>query len=112
MAYELRMINGDSYDVVATVRDTDGNLVNLTDGGWSVSFESDTINKDSISDPADFLIEQDPYTQGQVAIAITCLETAGQGTCRKHFKVVCFKPQTPPLRKTVVDGTLYFVNES
>lgn len=112
MAYELRMVNADTYNVVVTVSDENGAVVDLTGGGWSFSFESDTINKDSIADPNDFAIETGIYTKGQVAIAISCLETANQGTCRKHFSVVAFKPQTPPLRKTVADGTLYFVNEA
>jgi len=113
MAEEIRVLKGDTYDVIVSVRDSNNSLIGIVDGGWGVEFESDTISKNSVDNPGEFIIEQAPYTKGQVVINLTSLETGSEAAhCRKHFKVRLFKGMNPPIRKTVATGDLYFIDEA
>jgi len=112
MAEELRIIKGDTYDVIVSVKDSNGGVVGIISGGWSVEFASDTINKNSVDNPTEFIIEQAPYVTGQVVINLTSEETGAQECPRKHFKIRLYKDVNPPLRKTVATGDLFFIDEA
>jgi hypothetical protein len=113
MAEELRMIKGDTYDIVVTIRDRNNALVDIGGGGWIVAIESETINKNSSDSPIDFMIEQPPYGKGVVVIGIISEETAGR-RCghRDHFKIKIYKNTLPIIVKTVATGDLFFIDEA
>ena len=105
MAEELRVIKGDSHEIIVTVKDKDGLPVDILSGSWSVDLETDTsINKDSVNNPLDFNIDANIVT-----IYITSAETSSiRGCPKKHFKIKLFKNNTV---KTISTGDLIFVDE-
>jgi hypothetical protein len=111
MAKELRIIRGDTYDIVFTIRDKSNVLVPIT-GIWSIIFESDYINKNSIDNPSDFIIETNGYGTGSGVIHINSTETDPDTCKRLHFKIKLYQNFVPPVIKTVASGDLFFINEA
>jgi hypothetical protein len=105
MAEELRIIKGDSHEIIVTVKDSDGSPINIIQDLWNVEIETDiSINKNSIDNPTDFNI-----VDNIVTIYLTAYETGIVSGCpRKHFKIKLYKDDTV---KTVSTGDLIFVDE-
>lgn len=112
MAQELKFIRGDSYDILVNINDSYGADVDITGGGWIVAFSSDVIEKNSADNPDYFIIEQAPYTKGQVVIGISSDETLAVDQCRHTgYKIKLYKTTHPQQVKTVASGDLFFVDE-
>jgi hypothetical protein len=112
MALELRIIRGDTYDIYFEIVDSNGVPVSITSGGWIVIFESEYINKNSVDDAADFVIETGGYTSGNGVLTLRCTETDPPVKQRLHYKIKLSKDVNPPVIKTVSSGDLFFIDEA
>ena len=112
MALELRMIRGDSYDIYFEIVDKDGVAVPITAGGWAMLFQSETIDKNSVDNPNDFIIETGIYTTGKGVISILATETDPASKCRQHYKIRLTKDTNPAVVKTVSSGDIFFIDEA
>lgn len=108
MAAEIRIIRGDSYDIICTVKDQYGIPVTIT-GNWDIEFQSDYVNKNSVDNPGDFVIETSPYTTGQFLLRLQSDETNPPTCKRSHFKIRLYQGT---IIKTVSSGDLFFIDEA
>jgi len=118
MAEEIRIIRGDTYDLEFRILDGDtGEPVTIT-GEWNVGLSSDTINKNSVSNPSDFDIETGDYTTGEGAVHLASIETNPTDQrpwCnprRSHYKLFLYKDDNPAIVKTVSSGDFLFISEA
>ena len=116
MAQELRIIRGDTYDIICSIVDENSDPVPIL-GNWNVAITSETINKNSVSDPGDFIIEAQGYSTGQVVIGLTSTDTNPSLPCgrdgirRLHYKIQLYKDDNPAVVKTVSTGDLIIIEE-
>lgn len=108
MAEEIRIIRGDSYDIVFNVKDKNGVPVAIT-GNWDIEFQSDSINKNSVDEPGDFVIETGGYTTGCGIIRLQSSETDPASCKRSHYKIRLYQGT---IIKTVSSGDLFFIDEA
>ena len=108
MAEEIRLLRNDTYELIVSVIDSETELpVPIISNNWNVALESETINKNSVDSPIDFLIEVSPLTTGQIDIHISQSET-NQTVCKSHYKIRLFKNT---VTKTVSSGDFIFIDE-
>ena len=111
MAQELRIIRGDSYDLICSVKDSSGAVVPILANNWKIGIESEHIRKDMDTDPSDFIVETGDYGTGEFVIGLRSDET-DIGVCVDHFRIILYKPGNPVIRKTVATGDFYFIREA
>lgn len=112
MADELRIIRGDTYDLIFDIVDSTGAQVPIVAGGWNMQISSEVINKDSVSDPQDFIIETGTYTTGKGLIHLSSEDTSPVDWCgRAHYKIQLYKDTNPAVIKTVATGDFIFIDE-
>lgn len=113
MADELRLIRGDTYDLVFDIIDSDGAPVPIVSGSWHMQLSSEVIDKNSVDDPGDFIIETSPYTTGQGLIHLSSEDTDPADWCgRAHYKIQLYKDDNPAVIKTVATGDFIFIDEA
>lgn len=112
MAQDIKILRNDSYDLEFEIRNSNGELIPLASSGWNVMLESDYINKNSIDNPTDFVIETGTYTTGQGKIILNTTETNPEDYKRSPYKIRLYKTTTPVIVKTVVSGDIFFIDEA
>lgn len=105
MAEELRILKGDSHEIIITIKNSDETPVDIIGDEWNISLETDAgINKNSIDNYGDFVVDENVVT-----IYLSSNETGAiRGCPRKHYKIKLYNNTTT---KTVSNGDLIFVDE-
>ena len=115
MAEELRIIRGDTYDIEFEVLDENNELISLA--GWNVVLNSDTINKNSVSNPSDFIIETCGYGKGMGVVYLSSEETNPHNErswcnpLKSHYKLRLYRDDNPAIVKTISAGDFIFIDE-